>query len=174
MARLTIKSFGPSVKKAAPKVVSDMTDKWGEAVAARGFAQVPNYLLLLNRFLDEGSRLSPVENLVLIQLVGTWWKKEEKPFPSIKTLAVRCGVSDRQMQRSINSLVSKGLLVRVKRRTKGIIASNSYDLQPLVDVLQEVSRIFPNEYPRRDEKLNLKHIVEGEETEEEEEGMDEE
>jgi DNA-binding MarR family transcriptional regulator len=96
---------------------------------------VPNYLLLINRFLDEDSRLSPVELLVLIELVGTWWKKSELPFPSIKTLATRCGVSERQMQRAIKSLERLGLLKRVKRRDKGIIASNSYDLQPLAEVV---------------------------------------
>jgi predicted transcriptional regulator len=145
--------------------MSEMSGKWGRTVAQRGFAQVPNYLMLINRFLGEESRLSPTELLVLIQLVGTWWKKEEKPFPSMRTLAVRCGVSERQMQRAINSLVSKGLLIREKRRTKGIIASNIYDMQPLVDVLGEIARVFPNEYPRRDSKLSLSKLTSKDEDE---------
>nr|WP_082490272.1 helix-turn-helix domain-containing protein [Methylobacterium sp. Leaf122] len=154
--------------------MSDISAKWGKSVAGRGFAQIPNYLLLINRFIDEDSRLPPIEVLILIQLVGTWWKKEEKPFPSMRTLAVRCGVSERQMQRSINSLVKKGLLLKTKRRTRGIIASNSYDMQPLVDTLREISKVFPNEYPRRDAKLNLTSLVAGqshtnEQDEEEEE-----
>jgi hypothetical protein len=40
-------------------------------------------------------------SLVLLQLVGTWWRKENMPFPSMATLAVRSGVSERQIQRSI-------------------------------------------------------------------------
>lgn len=143
--------------------MSDVVEKWGKPVAGRGFAQVPNYLLLLNRFLEEDSKLSPTELLVLIQLVGTWWKKSEKPFPSIRTLASRCGVSDRQMQRSINSLVEKGLMSKEKRRTKGIIASNSYDMQPLSDVLLEIAKVFPNEYPRKERKLKMENLVKGEE-----------
>lgn len=135
-----------AVKKVA---TSDVASKWGEDVAARGFAQIPNYLLLLNQFLDEEKRLSPVEVLVLLQLAGGWWRKGDFPFPSVGTLAVRCGVSTRQIQRAVGRLETLGLLKRVKRRAGGLIASNAYDLSPLTDVLKEVSKAFPNEFPRK-------------------------
>lgn len=128
--------------------MSDIAEKWGETVARRGFAQIPNYLLLLNQFLDRERRLSPVELLVLLQLVGSWWRKDALPFPSMGTLAARCGVSDRQIQRAINRLVQLELISRVNRRTKGIIASNAYDLTPLTAFLSEVAKAFPNEFPR--------------------------
>lgn len=128
--------------------MSDIVDKWGEAVAERGFAQIPNYLLLLNRFLDEDRRLSPVELLVLIQLVGAWWQKDNMPFPSMATLAIRIGVSERQVQRSMARLVKDGFVAKVKRRSQGIIATNAYDLSPLVKLLGEVAKAFPNEFPR--------------------------
>lgn len=126
----------------------DVVEKWGEAVAERGFAQVPNYLLLLNNFADEEERLSPAELMILIQLVGAWWKKEEMPFPSIKTLSVRTGASQRQVHRAIKALEAKNLLSITKRRTKGIIASNAYDLSPLVETLQEVARVYPSLHKR--------------------------
>lgn len=129
--------------------MSDIAEKWGEAVAGRGFAQIPNYLLLLNQFLDEESRLTPIELLVLFQLAGAWWQKDKQPFPSIRTLAARCGASDRQLQRSLNHLVELELIARVKRRSRGIIASNAYDLSPLVAFLNKVSKAFPNGYPRK-------------------------
>jgi len=136
--------------------MSSIVEKWGDTVARRGFAQVPNYLLLLNQFLDEDSRLSPTELLLLIELVGTWWKKEEMPFPAVRTLATRCGVSDRQIQRAIGSLEKRGLLAREKRRSKrGIIASNSYNLAPLGEFLEEVATMFPTEYPRKVDRLKL-------------------
>lgn len=128
--------------------MSDVADKWGVAVAERGFAQIPNYLLLINQFIDEEFRLSPVEHLVLIQLVSSWWKKDEMPFPSMSLLARRCGVSPRQIQRSINRLVSLKLIDRTKRRTAGIISSNSYDLEPLVKVLHSIAKAYPNEFKR--------------------------
>lgn len=128
--------------------MSDMLDKWGQDVAERGFAQVPNYLLLINQFLDEGSKLTPTELLILIQLIGSWWKKDDLPFPSMSTLARRIGVSSRQIQRAVNRLEELGLIKRTKRRQSGIISSNAYDLKPLAAILQEVAKAFPNEYPR--------------------------
>lgn len=148
---------------ASGPAVYDVEQKWGQAVAERGFAQLPNYLLLLNQFLAEEHRLSAQEMLVLIQLVATWWRKDDMPFPSMSTLATRSGISDRQVQRAINNLEKAGLIQRVKRRKSGIIASNAYDLSPLVRFLNEISKAFPNEYPR---KVRLNQIDKREESSE--------
>jgi len=130
--------------------MSDVTEKWGKEVAERGFAQIPNYLLILNQFLDDEKRLSPAEHNVLLQLAGAWWKKSEMPFPALKTLAVRSGISDRQAQRAVTRLESLGFLKRTKRKgAGGLIASNAYDLSPLVQFLAVVAKAFPNEYPRK-------------------------
>lgn len=131
--------------------MSDVADKWGADVAKRGFSQIPNYLLNLNQYVHEDEKLSPLELLLLIQLVGSWWKKGEPPFPSMKLLALRCGSSERQVLRSINRLVEIGLIERKKRRAKGIIASNVYDLTPLVELLEgTVAKIYPAENPRQE------------------------
>ncbi|MCX7568311.1 helix-turn-helix domain-containing protein [Sulfitobacter sp. F26169L] len=129
--------------------MSEVANKWGEKVADRGFSQVPNYLLLLNQFIDSDNRLSPLELLILIELSGSWWKKDEQPFPSMKTLSVRCGTSERQVLRAISHLEELTLIKRVKRRSKGLIASNAYDLTPLVEMLTEVAKQYPNEFPRK-------------------------
>ena len=83
-----------------------------------------------------------------MQLSGSWWKKDEMPFPSMRTLATRCGTSERQVLRAISRLEELTLLKRVKRRSKGLIASNLYDLSPLVEMLHEVAKMYPNEFPR--------------------------
>lgn len=129
--------------------MSDLTDKWGKEVAERGFAQIPNYLLIINQFLDDEKRLSPAELNVLLQLVGAWWRKGENPYPALKTLAVRSGISDRQAQRAVSRLETAGFLKREKRKSGGLIASNAYDLSPLVGFLAQVAKAFPNEYPRK-------------------------
>lgn len=129
--------------------MSDVVSKWGPAVAGRGFAQVPNYLLILNQFLEEEKRLSPTELMILIQLVGTWWDKDSMPFPSLKTLAARSGISDRQAQRAVSRLEAVKLLKRVKRKEGSLIASNAYDLSPLVDFLGEVAKAYPNQFVRK-------------------------
>lgn len=129
--------------------MSEVSRKWGDKVADRGFSQVPNYLLLLNQFLDPDNRLTPLQLLILIELSGSWWKKDEQPFPSMRTLAIRCGTSERQVLRAISHLEEFNFIKRVKRRSKGVIASNSYDLTPLVEMLAEVAKIYPNEFPRK-------------------------
>lgn len=132
--------------------MSAIVEKWGRGVAERGFAQIPNYLMLINQFIDDEHRLSAVELLVLIQLVGSWWNKGDLPFPAMGTLATRCGVSSRQIQRSIVKLEQLGLIARVKRRNKGIIASNAYDMSPVVAFLDDIAKAFPNEFPRKVDK----------------------
>lgn len=136
-----------------------VAEKWGKAVAERGFAQTPNYLLLLNQFLDDDHRLSAAELLILIQLAGSWWKKDDLPFPSMRTLAIRCGVSERQVHRAVSHLEELGLIKKMKRRSKGIIASNAYDLEPLVKILNEVAKAFPNEFPRNVDKEKINDIM---------------
>lgn len=126
-----------------------MVAKWGEAVANRGFAQIPNYLLQVNQFIDGEHRLSPVELLLLIQISAAWWHKDQLPYPSVDTLALRCGASGRQVQRAISHLEKLKLVERVKRRQGGIIASNAYDLNPLARFLSAVAEHFPNEHPRQ-------------------------
>lgn len=129
--------------------MSEVSKKWGDKVAGRGFSQVPNYLLLLNQFLDPDNRLTPLELLLLIELSGSWWKKDEQPFPSMRTLAIRCGTSERQVLRAISHLEELNFLQRVKRRSRGVIASNAYDLTPLVEMLAEVAKMYPNDFPRK-------------------------
>ena len=126
----------------------DISSKWGHLVAERGFAQIPNYLLQINMFVHEDLKISPTEMVVLFQLIGSWWKKDEMPFPSMRTLADRSGISERQVQRAINSLEEKGYLKRTKAKIKNVIASNIYDLKPMLEILQTVAEHYVNKYPR--------------------------
>jgi DNA-binding transcriptional MocR family regulator len=126
----------------------EVVEKWGEKVAKRGFSQTPNYLLFINQFLDDGNKLSSLELLLLIQISAAWWQKSELPFPSVRTLAARCGASERQVLRALGALEEAGFVKRVKRREKGLIASNAYDLSPLVEKLEVLANAFPNAFPR--------------------------
>jgi len=128
--------------------MQSILSKWGKGVAERGFAQIPNYLLQINLYVHDDHKLSPVESLVLFHLVATWWKKDEMPFPSMNTLAERIGISERQVQRAIKALEEKGFLTKKKMKVKGVIASNVYDLNPLVKILNDISEHFVNKNPR--------------------------
>ena len=129
--------------------MADIVEKWGERVAERGFAQIPNYLLLMNQFLDPEHKVPPVDLIILIELVGAWWKKEEMPFPSLNTLAARSGISSRQAQRSVTRLEEAGYIKRSQRKAGRLIASNAYDMSPLVERLNEIAIAFPNDAPRK-------------------------
>lgn len=126
-----------------------ITKKWGKSVSERGFTQIPIYLLNINRFLKPEFRLKPTEFIVILQLVSTWWKADDNPFPSIATLAARCGVSKRQVQRSINRLDEMGFISRNNRKEENMILSNSYNLKPLVSIINAISEEYPSEYPRK-------------------------
>lgn len=130
-------------------MVMDVKSKWGVAVAERGFTQIPNYLMQINNFVSDDHKLPPSEMMVLLQIVATWWRKQEQPFPSMRTLADRAGISERQVQRSIKALETKGYLKKAKKVQKsGVISSNVYDLNPLVEILKEVAAHYKNKYPR--------------------------
>lgn len=136
--------------------MQDIEAKWGKLVVQRGFTQIPNYLLQVNMFVHDDHKLSPTEMVMILQLVASWWKKDDMPYPSMSTLADRAGISERQVQRSIGSLEKKGYLKRGKKKIKGVIASNVYDLSPLVSILQTVAEHFVNKHPR-----GVKREVEG-------------
>lgn len=127
----------------------DIASKWGRDVAAAGFAQIPNYLLRINQFTTVEDRLSAVELLLLVELAGAWWKKDDMPFPSMKTLAIRCGTSERQVLRAVKRLEEIPLIKRINRKRKGLIATNVYDLSPLVEMLQVVAESYPPERRRK-------------------------
>lgn len=126
----------------------DMASLWGEAIAQRGFVQIPNYLVMLNQFLPEVDRLTPVQLLVIYQLVAAWWEKDKLPFPAMRTIATRIGVSERQVMRSIDELEKKNLIQRVKRQATGVRVSNAYDLSGLIDRMTRIDREYRNAFPR--------------------------
>ena len=134
--------------------MKDVSSKWGQKVAERGFTQIPNYLLNVNMFVIEEMQLSPTEMIVLFHLVACWWKKDEMPFLAMRTLADRTGISERQVQRAIKSLEDKGYFKKERKKIKGIIASNSYDLSPLVEILGTIDSHFINKHPRKIRIMN--------------------
>lgn len=87
-------------------------DKWGTRVAADGHAQVPHTLVRNQGRLD----LSDGEMCTLIALIDAWWGLNQLPFLSTATLAKRRGVSQRTIERQLNSLLKKGLISKASRQ----------------------------------------------------------
>ncbi len=129
--------------------MQDITSKWGKKIAERGFTQIPNYLLNINMFVTDEIKISSSETIVLIHLISNWWKKDDLPFPSMKNISERSGISERQVQRALKSLEEKEYISRKKRRINKAISSNAYDLSPTIEILNLVANQFKNKYPRK-------------------------
>ena len=81
--------------------------------------------------------LSNTEMLLLIHLISFIHFADTPAFPSISTLAGRINQHPRTVQRTINKLISKGVLKR-KIRAKSVNdkgLSNLYSFEPLIEKL---------------------------------------
>ena len=110
-----------------------LTEKWGAEVVALGYTAVPDVLLAnMDKF-----RLKPMEFAVLVQLLRYWWRADQMPFPSKRSLAAAIGCSEKTVQMAIVGLERGGGLRRVERRRAADRSeSNLYDLRPLVQALR--------------------------------------
>ncbi len=109
-------------------------DKWGAALA-NGFVVVPT--LLLRRQHELG--LESTELVVLLNLLAAWWDVSDLPFPRSSTIANRMGVSVRTVQRCLEQLERKNLILRVgpEQGKSGVVTR--YDLAGTVHRLQELA-----------------------------------
>lgn len=113
--------------------------KWGKDVMDEGFTILPAILLRGQQRLG----LNPTQMMVLIHLADYWWQKDSKPYPAMKTIAERMGISRRQLQRYMGDLEQAGLLQRIERKAqhKGKL-SNEFDLSGLVERLKKLAPEF--------------------------------
>lgn len=115
--------------------------RWGEAMT-EGFVVVPRLLLLKQHELG----LNNGEVVVLLNLLASWWKDEDRPYPAVSTLAQRMGVSLRTVQRAIEKLEETGFIKRL-RNTQGNGRSSKlkvtrYELSGTVEKIKQ-SRLIP-------------------------------
>ncbi|QLL41038.1 helix-turn-helix domain-containing protein [Sulfitobacter pontiacus] len=109
--------------------------KWGKATMDLGYTVIPSALLRGQARLGIG----PNELAVLLHLLDHWWRPEDMPWPSKKTIAERLGISTKTVQRAMVTLETANLLQRKERYHKtGGRTSNEYDLSPLVERLKPI------------------------------------
>ncbi|BDY17640.1 hypothetical protein Sulfitobl28_36350 (plasmid) [Sulfitobacter pontiacus] len=112
-----------------------LSKKWGKETIDLGYTVMPSALLRGQARLGIG----PTELAVLIHLMDHWWKPEDMPWPSKKTIADRLMVSPKTVQRAIVNLEAAKLLQRKDRYHKtGGRTSNEYDMSPLVARLKPI------------------------------------
>ena len=115
---------------------------WGKAVAAHGYAGIPNILIRAQGRLG----LSPMQFSIVVQLLEYWHDPSRRPFPSKRDLAERMGVTEKAIQLNMAALEKAELIRREMRRTPvGDWDSNIYHLDGLVQRVQALEPDFAKE-----------------------------
>jgi hypothetical protein len=110
--------------------------RFGEEILARGHTAIPN--LVLNYYVPLG--LTGPELLFTIHVWQHWWSDRD-PYPSLRTIASRMGISVRQAKRYVESLESKGFLRVVERfLPDGSQTTNEFDYSPLIHAVVKAAR----------------------------------
>lgn len=119
--------------------VKQSEKKFGQAVMSRGQYIVPAILLRAQARLN----VSSTQMVVLLQLLDFWWTTESSAHPSIATVAERMAMSTKQVQRTVDALVEKGLIKKINRTMPGRgKTSNQYKFDGLVKKLQAIEVDF--------------------------------
>lgn len=105
--------------------------KWTPPIAAHGYTELPNIILLNIKEL----RISAAEFLTLSAILSFKWG-EGKPWPSVKSISARTNCEPRTVRKHIASLEAKGILKRVLRSHM----SSEYDFSQLRLKLDKLAR----------------------------------
>lgn len=110
--------------------------RWSTSIidAGKGWTAVPNFLLERQQALG----IDPVKMNILLVLLKHWWTKNEKPFPSKRTIAETIGRDTDTVRKHIKEMEARGLLQReAKFHSLGGQKNNVYDMSGLVAKLKE-------------------------------------
>ena len=103
--------------------------KWGKPLMDAGYTIFPDTILVRQQALG----LDPVDINIILHLARHWWKKDNAPHPSKKSIAAAVGVHPRTVQRRIAAMESGGLIRRENRRTaSNTNKTNCYHFDGLV------------------------------------------
>jgi len=114
-----------------------IVEKWGSPALEMGWTAIPTTLL----FLQNQLTITPLGLNIILNLVAHWWDVNEKPYPAQEALAARMGVSKRSIQREMKTLIDRGLISKKPSSASHpkYRGRNTYDLSPLVKLLEELS-----------------------------------
>ncbi len=126
--------------EAAPKKTDNATtleEKWGKVTMGQRFTVVPSVMLQGQRRLG----INANDLAVLLHIMEHWWKADDLPWPSKRTIAERLDVSEKTVQRSTAKMEKMGLINRKDRYlpNNNGRTSNAYDLSGLVERLTEIA-----------------------------------
>lgn len=136
--------------------------KYGTIILEDGFTQHPR---AVDDYLNSLKALCSTEILLLIILSSYRWTAEQESYPSVRTLAERCGVSPRRVNQMTAHLVALGLLMKVERFSARSQISNYYDLEPLYNRVAawknaEIAAQLAEEEARANEPFEPQDVLE--------------
>ena len=113
--------------------------KFGRAVMSHGAYILPAMMLRAQARLLVNS----TEMIVLLQLLDFWWAEDSTAYPSMTTISKRIALTTKQVQRTVNSLVKKGLITKINRTLPGRgKTSNAYKFDGLIAKLKSFEPDF--------------------------------
>jgi len=103
--------------------------KWTKTLMDAGYTVIPDVILDRQQALG----LDPVDVNILLQLLTHWWKADNLPYPSKRSIAERIGKTEKTVQRHIARLERAGFIQRVARHSpaRGQL-TNVYDFTGLI------------------------------------------
>ena len=114
----------------------DVRDKWGQTLDDGGFQIIPNLLLAQQKNLG----ISPTTLVVLLHINRYWWKRDQDPYPSSTLIAKQMGLHLRSVERHLQRLEEKGLILRLaSRRISGKVV-RPISLIPLAEHLNRIAK----------------------------------
>jgi DNA-binding HxlR family transcriptional regulator len=122
----------------ASKTRRSAAAKWGTEVMRGGFVTIPSILLRAQRRLG----LSGTQLTIILHLADWWLDADRAPWSSKARLSQRIGISERQLQRQIAELETRGYVKRVERVSNRGKIPNGYDLSGLVAKLNQLAPEF--------------------------------
>ena len=120
--------------------------KWGKTLMKAGWTAIPNIIFERQQALG----LDAMDINILLHLSSYWWEAENKPHPSVSTIASAIGVDRRTVQRRIAAMQRDGLIRREERRIKGKGSrTNIYHFDGLIEAAKPFAQEKNQEIARR-------------------------
>jgi DNA-binding transcriptional regulator YhcF (GntR family) len=119
-----------AAKKAAEK---ESRKKWGNELIDAGYTIFPSTLLKRQKALG----LEPIHINILMLMFTYWWRADNLPYPSKKTMAEAIGVDPSTVRRRIKEMEDCKLIKRIERRVANDRSdTNQYSFSGLIKELK--------------------------------------
>ena len=115
----------------SPSLISDRKTRLMKGLDGSGFQIIPNQLLAQQK----NPGIPPTALVVLLHINRYWWKCDQNPYPSATLIAKQMGLHLRSVERHLQRLEEKGLILRLAAHKISGKVVRPISLIPLADQL---------------------------------------